>query len=114
MMRLEAGRDPLNRELTALIGELSTRSRRFRADWAGHDVHEHRSGVKCFRHPEVGVIEVAFDVFEMPGEAGLQIVTYSAPPGTDSAEKFPLLASWAATGRGRGGTARRARGRALP
>jgi hypothetical protein len=97
MMRLEAGRDPLNEELTALIGELSTLSPQFRSDWAGHDVHEHRHGVKSFRHPEVGVIEVAFDVFEMPGEAGLQIVTYSAPPGTDSADKFALLAAWAAT-----------------
>ncbi|MEU4365535.1 helix-turn-helix transcriptional regulator [Promicromonospora sp. NPDC023987] len=97
IMRLEAGRDPLNKELTALIGELSTRSPRFREDWAGHDVHEHRTGVKSFRHPEVGLLTVAFDVFEMPGEAGLQIVTYSPPPDTGSAEKFALLASWAAT-----------------
>lgn len=97
MIRLEAGRDPLNEDLTALIGELSTRSPQFRADWAGHDVHEHQHGVKAFRHPEVGVVEASFDVFEMPGEAGLQIVTYSAPPGSDTADKFALLASWAAT-----------------
>jgi transcriptional regulator with XRE-family HTH domain len=97
MMRLEAGRDPLNKDLTALIGELSTLSPQFRADWAGHDVHEHRHGVKAFRHPEVGVVEVTFDVFEMPGEAGLQIVTYSVPPGSDSADKLALLAASAAT-----------------
>jgi transcriptional regulator with XRE-family HTH domain len=97
MMRLEAGRDPLNEQLTALVGELSTRSPQFREDWAGHDVHEHRNGVKSFRHPVVGPIAVAFDVFEMPGEPGLQIVTYSPPPHTDSAEKFELLASWAVT-----------------
>lgn len=99
IMRLEAGRDPLNTQLTALIGELSTRSPLFRQDWARQDVHQHRTGVKAFRHPEVGLVEVAFDVFEMPGEAGLQIVTYSVPPGTDSADKFALLASWAATTR---------------
>lgn len=97
IMRLEAGRDPLNGELTALIGELSMRSPRFRKDWAGHDVHEHRTGVKSFDHPEVGLVEVAFDVFDMPGEAGLHIVTYSVPPGSDSADRFALLASWAAT-----------------
>jgi hypothetical protein len=97
IMRLEAGRDPLNEDLTALIGELSTRSPQFREDWSGHDVHEHRTGVKSFRHPVVGAVTVAFDVFAMPGEAGLQIVTYSPPPNTDSAEKFALLASWAAT-----------------
>lgn len=97
IMRLEAGRDPLNKDLTALIGELSTRSPQFREDWSGHDVHEHRTGVKSFQHPVVGRVTVAFDVFAMPGEAGLQIVTYSPPPNTDSAEKFALLASWAAT-----------------
>ncbi|MFD5319969.1 helix-turn-helix transcriptional regulator [Streptomyces sp. NPDC127098] len=108
IMRLEAGRDPLNRELTALIGELSACSPQFRKDWAGHDVHAHRTGVKSFRHPEVGVVEVSFDVFEMPGEAGLQIVTYSVDPGTESADKFALLASWAAT-RESGATGDRAR-----
>lgn len=108
IMRLEAGRDPLNRELTALIGELSACSPQFRKDWAGHDVHSHRTGVKSFRHPEVGVVEVAFDVFEMPGEAGLSIVTYSVDPGTESADKFALLASWAAT-RESGATGDRAR-----
>ncbi|APU17075.1 MULTISPECIES: helix-turn-helix transcriptional regulator [Actinoalloteichus] len=97
VMRLEAGRDPLNRDLTALIGELSARSPHFRQDWAGHDVHSHRTGVKSFRHPEVGLIEVAFDVFEQVGESGLQIVTYSAPPGSDSADKFARLTAWAAT-----------------
>ncbi|SDE25118.1 helix-turn-helix domain-containing protein [Glycomyces harbinensis] len=97
IIRLEAGRDPLNEDLTALIGELSTRSPQFRTDWAGHDVHQHRTGTKSFRHPEVGVVEVAFDVFAMPDESGLQIVTYSVPPGTESADKFALLEAWAAT-----------------
>ena len=43
-LRFEVGKDPLNEELTALIGELSTRSPQFRRDWADHDVHEHRTG----------------------------------------------------------------------
>lgn len=97
MLRLEAGRDPLNRDLTALIGELSTRSPQFRHDWADRDVHQHTTGAKAFRHPEVGIVDVAYDVFELPGQRGLQMVTFSAPPGTDAAEKFALLASWAAT-----------------
>lgn len=95
MLRLEAGRDPLNREITELIGELSTRSPRFREDWAGHDVHQHTTGTKAFRHPEVGLLEVVFDVFELPGEPGLQLVTYSAAPETDTADALALLASWA-------------------
>ncbi|PWR11727.1 transcriptional regulator [Micromonospora sicca] len=97
MLRLEAGRDPLNSDLTALIGELSTRSPQFRKDWAGQDVHEHRTGQKVYRHPEVGEIEITFDVFEMPGETGLSVCTYSVDEGSESADKFALLASWAAT-----------------
>ncbi|SCF25710.1 Helix-turn-helix domain-containing protein [Micromonospora purpureochromogenes] len=97
MLRLEAGRDPLNSDLTALIGELSTRSPQFRKDWARQDVHEHRTGRKVYRHPEVGEIEITFDVFEMPGETGLSIGTYSVDEGSESADKFTLLASWAAS-----------------
>jgi transcriptional regulator with XRE-family HTH domain len=97
MLRLEAGRDPLNHDLTALIGELSTLSPQFRTDWAEQDVHEHRTGQKIYRHPEVGELHITFDVFELPGEPGLSIATYSAEEGTPTAEKFALLASWAAT-----------------
>lgn len=97
MLRLEAGRDPLNEDLTSLIGELSTRSHHFRQDWAEHDVHEHRTGQKVFRHPAVGPIRLTFDAFEMPGEPGLSIVTYSAEPGTADADRLLLLASWTST-----------------
>lgn len=97
MMRLEAGRNPLDEDLTALIGELSSLSAEFRTDWGRHNVHEHRTGVKSFRHPDVGLVDVAYDVFEMPGETGLMLVTYSVEPGTPSADAFALLATLAAT-----------------
>ncbi|WP_156740508.1 helix-turn-helix transcriptional regulator [Occultella aeris] len=97
MLRLEAGRDPLNQQLTALIGELSTRSPHFRTEWARHDVHEHRTGQKTFNHPEVGTVLLTFDAFDLPGEPGLSIVTYSAEPGTSDADRIALLASWAAS-----------------
>jgi hypothetical protein len=58
MLRLEAGRDPLNRDITALIGELSTLSPRFRTGWAEQDVYEHRTGQKVYRHPEVGEVDL--------------------------------------------------------
>ena len=97
MLRLEAGRDPLNSELTALIGELSTLSPQFRQDWADRDVHEHRTGRKVYRHPEVGEMDITFDVFELPGEPGLSISTYSVEEGSESADKLALLATWAVT-----------------
>ena len=97
MLRLAAGRDPLNEQLTALIGELSTRSPHFRTEWALHDVHEHRTGQKVFNHPGVGAILLTFDAFDLPGEPGLSIVTYSAEPGTADADRLALLGTWAAT-----------------
>ncbi|WP_433187576.1 helix-turn-helix transcriptional regulator [Actinoallomurus sp. CA-150999] len=96
-LRFEAGKDPLNEELTALIGELSTRSPQFRRDWADQDVHEHRTGTKAYRHPAVGDLELDFENLEMPGEPGLQIVTFNADEGSPSADKLILLAAWAAT-----------------
>lgn len=95
MLRLNVGRDPLNEALTALIGELSTRSPLFRQDWARQEVHEHRSGEKTFNHPHLGPIHVTFDGFEMPGEKSLSIVTYSAEPGTVDADRLALLPMWA-------------------
>ncbi len=85
-----------NEELTALIGELSTLSPYFRDDWARRDVHEHRTGVKHFRHPRVGALELAFRVLETPGDSAHRLVTYSAEPGSETAERLAILAGVAA------------------
>lgn len=98
-LRLSAGRNPLDEELTALIGELATVSPSFRTHWASNDVHEHRTGRKQFIHPEVGMLDLTFDAFEMPGEPGLKIVTYSGDEGSETEERLALLGSWVATGR---------------
>ncbi len=54
IMRTEAGRDPHDRGLQDLVGELSTRSETFRRLWAAHDVRTHGTGTKRFHHPVVG------------------------------------------------------------
>jgi transcriptional regulator with XRE-family HTH domain len=95
MLRMQAGRDPLNSDLTTLIGELSAASPEFRQDWAQQDVHEHRTGRKVYRHPHIGELDVTFDIFELPGEPGLAVCTYSVEEGTASAHRLSLLASWA-------------------
>ena len=97
LLRTEAGRDPHDRDLTDLVGELATRSDEFRTRWAGHDVRLHQKGTKNFNHPVVGPITVAFDVLELPADPGLQLTTYSAEPDTPSEDALKLLASWAAT-----------------
>lgn len=50
ILRTEAGRDPHNKELHDLIGELSTRSADFRRRWGSHNVRHHGTGSKTFRH----------------------------------------------------------------
>lgn len=98
MLRYTTGRDPLDGDITTLIGELSTLSPDFRSHWAARDVHEHRHGRKSFHHPEVGELEADYDVLDVPGEPGLSLTTYTAPDRTATAEKFAMLASWAASG----------------
>jgi len=97
MLRTEAGRHPYDRALTDLIGELSTRSDAFRTLWARHDVKLHHVGAKTIVHPVVGPIELSFEVFGLPADDGLSILTYSAEPGSASEDALKLLASWAAT-----------------
>jgi transcriptional regulator with XRE-family HTH domain len=97
LLRLEAGRNPYDRELSDLIGELSTRSEEFRGHWATHNVRLHHKGEKRFNHPVVGELELSYNLIELPADPGLMMVAYTAEPGSRSAEAFSLLASWAAT-----------------
>jgi transcriptional regulator with XRE-family HTH domain len=97
MLRLEAGRNPHDEELVALIGELSTRSELFRQRWASQDVRFHRSGRKRLRHPVVGQLDLDFEAMELPSEPGLQLNIYTAAAGTSTADGLKLLSSWAAS-----------------
>jgi transcriptional regulator with XRE-family HTH domain len=95
-LRMEAGRDPYDEELIALIGELSTRSDVFRRRWASQDVRLHRSGRKRLHHPVVGRLDLDVESMEMSAEPGLLLNVYTAPAGTATADGLALLASWAA------------------
>ncbi len=97
MLRIEAGRNPYDRDLSDLIGELSTRSETFRNRWAAHNVVLHRAGAKQFHHPVVGDLSLAYEVMELSADTGLTLTAYSPEPGSPSADGLALLASWAAT-----------------
>ena len=99
LLRTEAGRDPQNRELRELIGELSTVSEAFRARWAHHNVRLHYAGVKRFNHPDVGAVEVAYHSVDVSTDRdrSLVLTVYTAEPGTDSDDRLKLLASLNAT-----------------
>lgn len=97
ILRTEAARDPHNKELHDLIGELSTRSDEFRQRWGAHNVRHHGTGSKTFHHPVVGDLTLAFEGLEMAAEPGLTMTIYAAEPGSASEQGLRLLASWAAT-----------------
>ncbi|WP_213011159.1 helix-turn-helix transcriptional regulator [Paractinoplanes toevensis] len=97
LLRTEAGRDPYDKGLTDLIGELATRSDEFRTRWGAHNVRLHHTGVKYFHHPVVGRLELGFEAMPMPADPGLTLTAYSAEPGTPAADALRLLASFAAT-----------------
>ncbi len=97
ILRQSAGRDPYDKRLSDLIGELSTRSDEFRVRWAAHDVNLHRSGVKRFHHPVVGDLTLTFEALHLPGDPSQQMLVYTPEPGSPSQEALGLLASWAAS-----------------
>ncbi len=97
MLRLEAGRNPHDKDLVTLIGELSTRSDLFRQHWAAQNVMFHRSGRKRLRHPAVGELDLNFETMQLPSAPDLCLNVYTADPGTPTADGLKLLASWAAT-----------------
>ncbi len=97
IMRHTAGADPRDRRLSELVGELSMRSEEFRTRWASHDVRFHNTGTKRFKHPLAGELTLNFERFDLAADSGLTMFTYTAEPGTRSAEGLDLLASWAAT-----------------
>ncbi len=97
ILRAEAGRDPYDKLLSDLIGELSTRSDEFRVRWAAHNVKIHRTGAKTLHHPVVGDLTLDYEALDLPGDTGQHILVYCAEPGSPSQHALDLLASWVMT-----------------
>jgi transcriptional regulator with XRE-family HTH domain len=97
ILRAAAGRDPHDRDLSDLVGELATRSDAFRTHWAAHNVRFHASTVKHLDHPVVGQLSLNFNRLDIAADHGLTLFTYAAEPGSPSEDALNLLGSWAAT-----------------
>jgi transcriptional regulator with XRE-family HTH domain len=97
VLRSAAGRDPYDRDLSELVGELSLQSEVFRTHWAAHNVRFHDTGDKRFRHPAVGDLSLTFETMRIVADPQLTMFVYTADVGSKSEEALGLLASWAAT-----------------
>ncbi|XKH57804.1 helix-turn-helix transcriptional regulator [Citricoccus nitrophenolicus] len=96
-MRLLAGHDPSDRQLTALVGELATRSSEFRTWWGSHTVRTHTAGTKRIAHPVVGELTLSYQTLTLPSAPKIRLATYLAEAGSPSADAIDLLRSWTAT-----------------
>lgn len=96
ILRRYAGRNPEDRQLAALVGELSVKDELFRAWWGQHDVREKTHGRKRYHHPVVGELTVDYETIVLAGDPEQHLITYTTEPGSASEEALALLASWAA------------------
>lgn len=104
-LRTEAGRDPHDKKLHDLVGELSTRSDVFRELWGRHDVWRHESGVKRFHHPAVGDLTLHYNGLDLVGHTAIQLTVLSAEPGSADHEALQLIGTWWASAHAPGGRA---------
>jgi transcriptional regulator with XRE-family HTH domain len=96
-LRTAAGKDPHDKGLHDLVGELSTRSDDFRRRWGAHNVRTHGAGVKHFHHHIVGDLTLAYESLDLRAEPDLTLTIYTAEPDSPTAHALALLASWAPT-----------------
>lgn len=95
-LRAQVGRDPRDKGLSDLIGELSTRSDEFVTRWARQNVRIHRSTRKRLHNRIVGDVELTGSALELPGDE-LILVAYTADVGSRAEDQLQLLANWTAT-----------------
>lgn len=96
---LRAAHDPRFRDpdLEHLVGELTVQSEEFARWWADYALANHSHGPKRIFHDSVGVIDLTYENFVVPGTNGQTLTIYTAPRGSVADEKLSLLLSWDAT-----------------
>jgi transcriptional regulator with XRE-family HTH domain len=91
LLRTEPGRHPEDRLTQELVDELHD-DPVFRELWASHDVRLIPAATMVIDHPRVGHLELAIETLSVASDPGLTLVTYSARPGSSSAEGLRRLA----------------------
>ena len=89
-LRAAAARYPADARLRRLVADLRAGSPRFAGLWDSGVVGPHEAGRKTIDHPQVGPLMLDCDVLTVAG-ADLRIVTYTAEPGSEAAERLALL-----------------------
>jgi transcriptional regulator with XRE-family HTH domain len=89
-LRLATARYPDDPELTAMVHDLTARSRRFAELWEQFEVGPRVSAHKTIHHPDIGPIALDCEVLAVSG-SDLRMVVYTAEPNTPDAANLDLL-----------------------
>ncbi|MDT0321921.1 helix-turn-helix transcriptional regulator [Streptomyces millisiae] len=95
-MRMHNTNNPGDVRLAALVGELSAQDEQFRRWWGAHDVAVRDTGNKHLRHPVVGSLYLDWNAVTWAADPDLQIIVWTAEPGTPTHDSLRVLASWSA------------------
>lgn len=95
-LRVLVGRNPRDKALSDLVGELSTRSDEFVARWARQTVRSHQTSRKTLHNQVVGDIELTGSALDLPAD-DLTLIVYTADVGSPAADQLQLLAAWTVT-----------------
>jgi transcriptional regulator with XRE-family HTH domain len=96
VLRMEAGRNPNDQSLTALVGELTARDPDFRAWWGSHQVRGPRQLTKTYHHPVIDTVTLDVQQFSVDTQPDQHLVAYTAPPDSPSQEALRFLLQWSA------------------
>lgn len=85
-------RYPDDIHLLTMVAQLRSMSPRFDELWCRHDIRHAHARHKTFDHPEVGELSFDCDALAIQ-ETALQLLVYTAPPGSPAEKALPLLAA---------------------
>ncbi|MCR3750249.1 helix-turn-helix transcriptional regulator [Lentzea californiensis] len=97
-LRLTAGKYPEDRELSALVGELATRSPEFATMWADHRVRACDSTAHRMHHPIAGEITVKQQTLRLPHAPDQTLTVVTTQPGSAAQAALTLLGQAVAMG----------------